>query len=85
MTDSLVDIFSDLRHSRPPVWDCDARLAWFAAIGQVLAAMHDPARQWACKILIASDLATSLPGMPIDLAFVVVQQAVNKAAATVNR
>jgi hypothetical protein len=80
MTDSLLEVLMELRRDRPPVWDCDARLEWFEAIGQVISAMHDPARQWAAKVLIASDLATSMPGLPLALAFGVVENAVRNAA-----
>ena len=77
--DSLVLLFMETRQARPPVYLPDEWQSWLTAMAQVITAFPTPERRWAAIVLIADDLARALPGTPLDLAFVVVQRAVNKA------
>jgi hypothetical protein len=77
--DSLLELFMELRRSRPPVYLANEWASWLQAIGQTIAALRMPERRWAWT-LIASNLSLSMPGLPLAMAFGVVGNAVRNAA-----
>jgi hypothetical protein len=77
--DSLLELFLELRQSRPPIYLADEFGHWKEAIGQVLAAVHSPSQRWAMMILVASDINASTPGPWSDRAFMELEEAVHRA------
>ena len=69
MSDSLMQMFQDLRAKRPPVYLADERQQWVAALAQVVQAIPKPERRWACLVLVANDVAQSMPGCSLAVVF----------------
>ena len=83
-TDSLLVLLDDVRKSRPPVYDADLFGQYLAAIGQVLAALPETPQRWACMVLVAQDLIQAIPGLNMLMAYATVQEAVQRAAGSLN-
>lgn len=67
-TDSLSQMFDDLRGQRPLVSDVERFRSWAAALAQVIQALPCFEQRWACVALVADDLGRDL-GLPLALAF----------------
>ena len=78
--DSLLVLLDDVRASRPPIWQADEWGRWLQAIAQCIAAVPTAERRWACCVLVAQDLSTAMPGMPMSVGYGVVEAAVRKAS-----
>lgn len=68
MADSVSEMLDDLRTHLPAIYQADEWAAWEAAIVQALAAFPKE-RQWAAVVLVANDIARSIPGMPLPMAY----------------
>ena len=77
--DCAVEIFDDIRASRPPIYDGDAWQSWLCAIGDCISALPTQQQRWAATVLCGDDLATAMPGMPLSLAYHTILEAVLKA------
>lgn len=83
MSDAIVQMLDELRGQRPPVFDADAFGNWEAAIGQAISALPLAEQRWAATVLVANDLCTAMPGMPLSMAFFRVQTAIFSQPLTV--
>lgn len=81
MSDVLNEMFSELRRTRPPVYDGDAMASWRSAMGQVIAAYGTDRQRFACCALVANDLACAWPGASLPLCFQFVVEAVQQQEA----
>lgn len=75
-TDSLVDLFTEVRQQRPPVWHVTDWQRWLEAVGQVIAGFQTVERRWACVTLVADDLCQAMPGLSLTLAYHTIAQTV---------
>lgn len=78
--DCLIVLFDNVRAQRPPVYDCDLWQSWLCAIGDCISALKSQRQRWAATVLIANDIADSLPGTPLAIAHLTILEAVTKAA-----
>lgn len=76
--DALVQMLFELRTQRPPVYQCDERQHWLAAIGQVISGIHDPQQRKDAIELITLDLCAAY-GLRKELALHEVHVAVFSA------
>ena len=74
--DCAVEIFDDIRASRPPIYDGDAWQSWLCAIGDCISALPTQKQRWDATVLCGDDLATAMPGLPLSLAYHVVLEQV---------
>ncbi|MGH8103784.1 MAG: hypothetical protein ACREJQ_04600 [bacterium] len=69
MTDSLQVMLLDVRKSRPALCDVAAMAAWLDALTQLVQALPKPHQRWAAVVLVADDLTSAMPGIPLSLAY----------------
>lgn len=65
MSDALIQMFGELRRTRPEVYLAYEFLLWYSAVVQTIAAFPTEERRQACCLLVAADLCKAMPG--IDL------------------
>lgn len=63
--DILIDMFDELRRTRPAVYLADEFLLWYSAVGQTIAAFPTEERRQACCLLVANDLCRAMPGLSL--------------------
>jgi hypothetical protein len=78
--DSLMVLLDDIRASRPPCYLADEWTRWLQACAQCLLALPTEERQWAASVLVAGDIMQASPGIPMALAYGIVQEAMQRAA-----
>jgi len=78
--DCAVEIFDDIRASRPPIYDGDAWQSWLCAIGDCISALPTQQQRWAATVLVANDLVLAMPGLSLAMAHLSILEAVMKAS-----
>lgn len=77
--DAIVEMFDQVRSQRPALFLGDERETWIAAVADCISALPTRDQRWAAGVLVANDIATVLPGTPIQLAHLLVLDAVLRA------
>jgi len=76
MADSLVDLFTDLRESRPHIANATAWHEWVRAMAQTICEFPTAERRWACRVLLADDLVKAMPGLSLPFAYRIIADAI---------